>query len=157
MLSERELFARLCTAAMLPEMEAAFADWRPELALRETCEYAAAVVATRRGVPHAQIAISQSENEAGALRIAAPVLEDYEHGVVEQILRSPYLTRFPASLRPGLVPGHAPLQRAASSRGRKTAHLFGWRDASARLSELWQHHRLFGDRVRGVPGRGWRR
>ena len=96
--------ARLGAAAMLPEMEAAFADWRPQLALRETCEYAAAVVATRRGVPHAQVAISRSENEAGALLTAAPVLEDYERGVVERITRSPYLTCFPASVDPDSFP-----------------------------------------------------
>jgi len=69
---------------MLPAMEAAFAEWQPELVLRETCEYAAAVAAARRGIPQAQIAISQGETEASALGTAAPVLEAYESGVVGQ-------------------------------------------------------------------------
>lgn len=102
--SERELFGRLCTAAMLPAMEAAFAEWQPELVLRETCEYAAAVAAARRGIPQAQIAISQGETEASALGTAAPVLEAYESGVVGQIRSSPYLTRFPAWLDPTCYP-----------------------------------------------------
>jgi UDP:flavonoid glycosyltransferase YjiC (YdhE family) len=103
-LSERELFGRLCTAAMLPAMEAAFAEWRPGLVLRETCEYSAAIVARRRGVPQAQVAISQGEIEASALGVAAPVLEAYEEGVVGKIRASPYMTRFPSSLDPPSYP-----------------------------------------------------
>ena len=99
-LSERELFGRLGTAAMLPEMESAFSEWQPELVLRETCEYAAAISAVRRGIPHAQVAISQSEIEASALETAAPALEPYGSSLVEQIRSSPYLTRFPASMDP---------------------------------------------------------
>ena len=99
-LSERELFGRLCTAAMLPATESAFVEWRPELVLRETCEYSSAVVACRNGVRHAQVAISQGEIEASALAIAAPALEAYHSGVVEQIRSSPFLTRFPSSLDP---------------------------------------------------------
>ncbi len=103
-LSERELFGRMCTAAMLPAMEAAFAAWRPELVLRETCEYAAVVVACRAGVAHAQVAISQGAIEASALATAAPALEVHLRGVVAHIRSSPYLTRFPASLDPVAYP-----------------------------------------------------
>ena len=50
----REFFGRLCTAAMLPSVEEACDEWRPDLVLRETCEYSSVVAAERRAVPHAQ-------------------------------------------------------------------------------------------------------
>ena len=48
MLGNRELFGRMATLAMLAEMERAFADWRPDLVLREPSEYASAIVAATR-------------------------------------------------------------------------------------------------------------
>ena len=54
-LANRELFGRLATAAMLPAMERIVATWRPDLVLRDPCEYASAVVAPQRGVATAQI------------------------------------------------------------------------------------------------------
>jgi UDP:flavonoid glycosyltransferase YjiC (YdhE family) len=99
-LMNRELFGRLCTAAMLPAMEGACREWRPGLVLREPCEYASAVVADRLGIPHAQVAISLAEIEASALALAAPVLEPYGSGLVQRIRSAPYLTRFPGSLDP---------------------------------------------------------
>jgi UDP:flavonoid glycosyltransferase YjiC (YdhE family) len=99
-LVNRELFGRLCTAAMLPAIEKAFADWRPDLLLREPCEYASAIVADRRGIPHAQVAVSQAEIESDSLDLVAPVLEPYRGGIVERISAAPYLTRFPAALDP---------------------------------------------------------
>jgi len=103
-LSERKLFGRLCTAAMLPAMAEAFTEWRPDLVLHETCEYAAAVIACRFGVAHAQVAISQGEVETSALGIAAPALEPHLKGVVAQIRSAPYLTRLPVSLDPVSYP-----------------------------------------------------
>ena len=52
----RELFGRLCTAAMLTSVEEACAEWRPDLVLCDTCEYSSVVAAERRGIPHAQAA-----------------------------------------------------------------------------------------------------
>jgi UDP:flavonoid glycosyltransferase YjiC (YdhE family) len=103
-LGNRELFGRLCTAAMLPTMEAAFASWQPDLVVREPCEYASAVVACRMGLPQVQVAISQAEVEEWSIGIAAPALEPYGPGVVGQLRASPYLTRFPAALDPSPFP-----------------------------------------------------
>src|SRR4051794_13434027 len=44
-LGNRELFGRLATTAMRPAMERLFARWRPDLVVRDPCEYASAVVA----------------------------------------------------------------------------------------------------------------
>jgi len=99
-LVNREIFGRLNTAAMLPTLEDACSRWRPDFVLREPCEYAAAIAADRRGIRHAQVAISLAELEASCLSLVSPVLEQYGIGVVERIRSAPYLTRFPASLDP---------------------------------------------------------
>jgi len=99
-LVNREIFARLCTDAMLPAVEKACSEWHPDLVLHEPCEYASAIVAGRLGIPHAQIAISRADVEAASLALAAPVLRSYGKGMVEMIRAAPYLTRFPAALDP---------------------------------------------------------
>lgn len=99
-LGNRELFGRLATGAMLPAMAQTCAGWRPDLVLREPCEYASAVVAGRTGIPVAQVATSLAEAEAGSIATAAPALESHRPGLVEELLATPYLTRFPASLDP---------------------------------------------------------
>jgi UDP:flavonoid glycosyltransferase YjiC (YdhE family) len=99
-LVNREIFGRLCTAAMLPMLERACREWRPDLVVREPCEYASAVAAEHGHIPHAQVAISLAEVEAASLELAAPVLEPYDDRIVERLRASPYLTRFPASLDP---------------------------------------------------------
>jgi UDP:flavonoid glycosyltransferase YjiC (YdhE family) len=101
---DREFFGRLCTAAMLPALEEACDDWRPDLVLHETCEYSSMVAADRRGIPHAQVAISLARIEASALAHAAPALEAYGDHIVDRLKGSGYLTRFPPSVDPSPYP-----------------------------------------------------
>jgi UDP:flavonoid glycosyltransferase YjiC (YdhE family) len=103
-LGNRELFGRLATRAMLPATVRLFESWCPELVLREPCEYASAVAAARRGTPIAQVAISFAEVEAGSIAAAAPALEEHEFGLVDAVMTTPYLTRFPESLDPSPFP-----------------------------------------------------
>jgi len=103
-LANRELFARLCTTAMLPTLEGAFARFRPELVVREPCEYASAVVAEQRGVRHVQVAIGLAEVERASLELAAPVLRSFRPDLPERLLAAPYLTRLPAALDPSPFP-----------------------------------------------------
>jgi len=103
-LVNREVFGRLDTAAMLPTLERVCDEWAPDLVLRDPCEYASALAAERRGIPHAQVAISLAEVEAGSLNLAAGVLEPYRRGIVEALEASPYLTRLPGSVDPSPFP-----------------------------------------------------
>jgi UDP:flavonoid glycosyltransferase YjiC (YdhE family) len=89
---------------MLPAMERTCHDWRPDLVLRDPCEYASAVVAARSGITTAQVAISLAQAEAGSIAVAAPALEEHRTGLVEELNASPYLTRFPASIDPSPFP-----------------------------------------------------
>lgn len=119
MLVNREIFGRLNTAAMLPTLERLCDRWAPDLILREPCEYAAAIAAERACIPHAQVAISLAHVEEGSLRLTASVLEAHLHGIVERLIASPYLTRFPNSMDPSPFPNtmrfHEPFEVAGRS------------------------------------------
>jgi UDP:flavonoid glycosyltransferase YjiC (YdhE family) len=104
-LVNREIFGRLNTAAMLPAVEGACREWRPDLVLHEPCEYASAVAAERLRIPHAQVAISLAGIEAPVLAThAVSALLVYGAGIADAIHASPYVTRFPASLDPSPFP-----------------------------------------------------
>jgi hypothetical protein len=103
-LGNRELFGRLAATAMLGPMDAAVRDWRPDVILRDPCEYASAVVAARLGVPAATVAIGLAEVEWGSIDAAAPALEAHLGGLTHELRRSTYLTRFPATLDPSPFP-----------------------------------------------------
>lgn len=103
-LGNREMFGRLATAAMLPTMARVLADWKPDIVLRDPCEYASAVITNQMGVAAVQIAIGLADVEWGSIDIAAPALEAHRTGLVDELRRSPYVTRFPASLDPWPFP-----------------------------------------------------
>jgi EryCIII-like glycosyltransferase len=98
---EREWFGRICTEAMRPAIEAACDELRPDLILREPCEYASAIAAHERGIAFATVAITNAEGEWDATTFTAPVLPD---AVVEALHERPFLSRFPASLDPSPYP-----------------------------------------------------
>jgi hypothetical protein len=97
-LGNRELFGRLATTAMLPAMRRLSDEWRPDLVLRDPCEYASAVVAHERDIPTAQVAISLADVELGSIMVATPALEAHAAGLADALRASPYLTRFPESV-----------------------------------------------------------
>lgn len=103
-LGNQELFGRLAATAMLAAMERAVRDWRPDVILRDPCEYASAVVAARLGIPAAQVAIGLAAGEWESIGVAAPALETHRDGLADKLRRSPYLTRFPAALDPSPFP-----------------------------------------------------
>jgi UDP:flavonoid glycosyltransferase YjiC (YdhE family) len=103
-LGNRELFGRLATAAMLPAMERVLVEWRPDIVVRDPCEYASAVIANQMGVVAVQVAIGLAVVEWGSIDVAAPALEDHRPGLTNELRHSPYVSRFPASLDPSPFP-----------------------------------------------------
>ena len=83
-------------------MDAACEAFRPELILREPCEYASAVAAEARGIPHVTVAISKAQAEWSCDRARRGVLPG--RGRRRAARRVPYLSRFPASLDPSPFP-----------------------------------------------------
>jgi UDP:flavonoid glycosyltransferase YjiC (YdhE family) len=107
----REIFGRLNTAAALPGVRAAFEQWGPELVIHEPNQYAAALIAEERGIPHARVAISLSSVEDLGLGIVDGVVD------AGMLRRSPYLSTFPPTLDEGVQPDthrfHDPAWEAA--------------------------------------------
>ena len=103
-LGNRELFGRLAARAMLPFMTDAVGRWRPDLILRDPCEYSSAAVAATADLDVAQVAISFAEAEWGSIAVAAPALDELRPGLAEFVRATPYWTRFPAALDPSPFP-----------------------------------------------------
>jgi UDP:flavonoid glycosyltransferase YjiC (YdhE family) len=100
----REIFGRLNVQAALPRMRTACDEWRPDLILREPAEFASAIAAELAAIPHTRVGIGLASSDRQMMEIASPAVEERSPGVTEAILRSPYLTLWPASLED---PGHA--------------------------------------------------
>src|SRR5450755_936304 len=97
-LIDRELFADRCTGAMLEAARELCDRWRPDVVMRESCEYASAVAACEAGIAQAQIGISQASIERGVLDMVSPIIDRFGLRVSKAIAQAPYLTAFPASL-----------------------------------------------------------
>jgi UDP:flavonoid glycosyltransferase YjiC (YdhE family) len=117
-LVNREIFGRLDTAALLPAVETACRQWRPDLVVHEAAEFAGPVAAHRAGLPHLQVAIGLAEIEAGSLALAAPALARYGPDVETAVRASRYLTGLPASLDPSPYPATLRFRDGASVSGR---------------------------------------
>src|SRR5215210_197822 len=59
-----ELFAGLDARASLPSIIAAVGDWRPDVIVHESCEFAAALAGELTGVPTVRVAIGIASLEA---------------------------------------------------------------------------------------------
>jgi UDP:flavonoid glycosyltransferase YjiC (YdhE family) len=132
----RDLFAGLRARAALPGVELAIDAWRPDVVVRESCEFAGAVAAEARGVPHARVGIFLAAAEAmllgetadrvGELREWAGLAADPR---AERLAAAPYLTLNPPSLEgPGEQPAtvrryHAAPPPLRLARSRSTAPL----------------------------------
>ena len=97
-LIDRELFAGRCTHAMLATARRLRDRWRPELVIREPCEYASAIAAHEVGLPQAQVGISLAATEWSVLEMVEEILEEFRLGVTRAIRTAPYLSPFPGSL-----------------------------------------------------------
>ncbi len=93
-----EIFGGLNVRAMLPRLEQACVDWRPDAVIREQAEFASSIAAERHGLPHARVGVSLAGLERWGMELAGPRLDELEPGVAELIWASPYLTYLPETL-----------------------------------------------------------
>jgi UDP:flavonoid glycosyltransferase YjiC (YdhE family) len=132
-LGNRELFGRLATTAMLPSMADAVRTWRPDLLLRDPCEYASAVVAGTEGVPVVQVAISLADAEWGSIAMAEPALEAHHAGLTDLVRETPYWTRFPTALDPSPFPTTVRTRESIEPEPARPALPRWWGDDDRRL------------------------
>jgi UDP:flavonoid glycosyltransferase YjiC (YdhE family) len=106
-----EIFGRLNTTAHLPRMRAAFAEWAPDVVLRDPNEYSGALVAEQNDIPHARVAISLMSTEQMGLGMAAPAIDAIRRAegpapdpAGDTLRASPWLSVFPRTLDEGELP-----------------------------------------------------
>ena len=158
-LGNRDLFGRLAATAMLPAMGRLVDEWRPDLVLRDPCEYASAVVAQAAGVATAQVAIGLAGVEWGSIEVAAPALEEHRPGLADELRRSRVPVAVPGVSRPVAVSRHPTLPGTAGVPTAGAARLVARFPGAARLRQLRHRARPHGAGGRGVrdrPGRGRR-
>lgn len=101
----RDIFGRIDTRAALPGVEAAVQEWRPDLILRETCEFASYLVAEAAGVPHVHVAIGlASFAELAFAVLEEPLTELGADAGLVSLQSAPTLTLVPESLEETLPP-----------------------------------------------------
>jgi hypothetical protein len=99
-----QIFAALNVDAMLPTLEQAIEEWKPDLVLREISEYASAIAAERHGLPHVRVSAGVALVEEAELAIATPSLEERQPDIARRIAESPYLSYFPDTVDPSPFP-----------------------------------------------------
>lgn len=71
-----EIFGRLDAQAALPGLTRAVSVWKPDVIIRESCEFSSLVVAERAGIPQVEVSIGMGSNIDSFLPIlAAPLAE----------------------------------------------------------------------------------
>ena len=164
-LIDRELFADACTRAMLPTARAAVESWRPDLVIREPCEYATAVAAFEMSVAQAQVGISMAWIEFSVLEMVAPIIDRSALGAAAAIGAAPYLSSFPPSLDPSDWPDTRRFRPPRDATARLEAGESWWSEGAdpliyvtfgsvlGRLPEAIATYRCALDAVAGLPAR----
>jgi hypothetical protein len=70
-----EFFARIDTTAALPGLRATIEDWRPDVIVRESYEYASTLLAEQYAIPTVRVALSLAQIEERAIQLAAPAVD----------------------------------------------------------------------------------
>ena len=70
-----EFFARIDTAAALPGLRAIIEDWRPDVIVRESYEYASTLLAEQYAIPTVRVALALGQIEERAIQLAAPAVD----------------------------------------------------------------------------------
>lgn len=73
-----EVFGRLDAQAALPAVTEILAGWRPDLVVREFCEFASLAAARKAGVPQVEVAIGLAATIADSLPIVAEPLAELD-------------------------------------------------------------------------------
>ena len=100
-----ESFGQVRAAAALPGVELAIDAWRPDIVLRDACEFASAVAAEAREIPVARVGIFLHSSERFTVRAAAPAVDELRRWAGlepdpagDRLSASPYLTLTPGAM-----------------------------------------------------------
>jgi UDP:flavonoid glycosyltransferase YjiC (YdhE family) len=132
-----EYFARIDTAATLPGVRELVEGWRPDLILRESWEYASALVAELHEIPIVRVGLGLAGMEEESIALATPALDAQraELGLPadpagDRLRETPFFTMVPALL------DDAPAASAQVSRFRQDDPVLD-AGSSAPLPDWW--------------------
>jgi hypothetical protein len=100
----REIFAGLNASTALPKLQQTIREWRPNVIVRDSVEFAAAVAADFAGVPHACVQVHLGFVEERFSSLAAEPIDALRRRVDlapdngDSLRTEPVFTAFPASL-----------------------------------------------------------
>ncbi len=110
-----EFFAGIDVRAALPALTTIVEEWKPDLVLRESWEFASTIVAEQRGIPLARVGLGLTSVEEQSIEAAAPTLDRIrrDHGLApdpagDRLRQSHFFTLIPESIDPALA-GQAPI------------------------------------------------
>ena len=139
-----EIYGRLNAQAALPALTKIISDWRPDVVIRETCEFGSLVAAERAGVAQLHVAITMGRIGPGFIGLLETSLTELSTMAglppgrgAELLLQADTLTSVPAALDSGdLALGESEAEQATDGRGQI------WRfrtdaPAEARLPAAW--------------------
>jgi UDP:flavonoid glycosyltransferase YjiC (YdhE family) len=102
------MFAGAKMRAALPGVLGAIADWRPDVVVRESCEFAAVLAAEQHGLPHVRVGTGLASTEEYVVDVAVAAAPDLP---ADGIRESPYLTLNPPALDDPAAPSPARVHR----------------------------------------------
>jgi len=107
-------FVELSARKALPTLQETIRVWRPDLIVRESCEFAALVAAEDAGIPHVRIAILHCDMEKKFATLSADAVDDLRCSVglsadqAAALIAEPVFTAFPTALGETRVAPYAP-------------------------------------------------
>jgi UDP:flavonoid glycosyltransferase YjiC (YdhE family) len=128
-----QFFAGLDTTSALPGLEPIVEQWRPELIVRESWEFASTLVAEAHGIALARDGLGLAAIEDATVTLAAPVLDEARarfglpaDPTGERLRAAPYFTMMPAALEDPAVPAPTTTYRFGPRAERAVAPLPDW-------------------------------
>jgi UDP:flavonoid glycosyltransferase YjiC (YdhE family) len=128
-----DFFARIDTEAALPGLEAIADDFRPDVIVRESWEFASTLVAEPRGIPVVRVGLGLADVEELSLALVAPVLDRLRERLGlpadpegRRLRDTEYFTTMPAELEDPGVPLAAAARRFGRPVGGDVAPLPDW-------------------------------
>lgn len=122
-----QVFGRIDTGAALPGVEALVASWRPDLIVRESCEFASYIVAEAAGVPHVHVAVGLASFGAAFRAVLdEPLTRLGAEPGLGNLLAAPTLSFTPGSFEDPGTPGDAGIRRYRDGADAPTLVLPDW-------------------------------
>ena len=138
-----ELFAGLDTAAALPGVQEACAEWRPDVVVSESCEFAGILAAEAAGLPAVRVGVARPTVEARFLAALGPAMAPHRERLGlpadpggERLHAPPYFTLSPAALDDPALPLPPGARRFRENGHHTVAPLPDWWHGSGRPARL---------------------